>query len=199
LKILLLGFIFKNLDLNFFDTCNNPIEKMKDKCFVAHLLNKWSLWLYVSNDCCETHEFYIPFSTRNVHQTCKCHCCSRLLILQTFVIAHEIMFFKHPIMHDVEGFLFDFKDNVLVHIIYHLCFLLMHKTLAIRNHLCVVVLFVIFAIFLTILQFLSAFCNLFWSENVNQSLAFWRVWCPIKVKCHCHLMLLLRVLPLTSL
>ncbi len=147
---------------------------------------------------CETHKFYIPFSTRNVHQTCKCHCCSRLLVLQTFVIAYEIMLSKHSIMHDVEGFLFGFKDNVLVHIIYHLCFLLMHKTFSISNNLCVVV-FVIFAIFLTISHFLLAFCNFSWNENVNQTLAFWRVWCSIKVKCHRHLMLLLQVLPQTSL
>jgi hypothetical protein len=91
------------------------------KCFDAHLLNKWSLWLYVSNDCCETHEFYIQFSARNVHQTCKCHCCSRFLV-QTFAIAYAIMFSKHSIMHDVKRFLFDFKDNVLVHIIYHYVF-----------------------------------------------------------------------------
>jgi hypothetical protein len=158
-----------------------------EQVIIAILCFKWLLW---------NSWIYIPFPTRNVHQTCKCHYCSRLLVLQTFVIAYEIMLSKHSIMHNVEGFLFDFKDNVLVHIFYYVFYWC--KTFFIRTNLCVVV-FVIFANFLTILHFLLAFCNFFWSENVNQTLSFWRVWCSIKVKCHHHLMLLLWVLPLTSL
>lgn len=151
------------------DLCFVIIEILSDfEHFNVYLLNKWSLLVDVSSDCCESsHVFCISYKKFASNLVVS-------LLFKLWCIIAYATTSKHSIAWlDIHHAYQLLKGKVLFVFLNIQVFLLSHQTLAICScYLCVVV--------------CVSICNLFWNEHVNWTFTFWKVWCSTSLKSRWH-------------